>query len=61
VFNRSAEAKTVTLDWTELGLKRRRGLRDVWRGIDLDPAQDKLTREVPAHGEALLRLAGATP
>jgi alpha-galactosidase len=61
VFNRSAEAKTVTLDWTELGLKRRRGLRDVWRGIDLDPAQDKLIREVPAHGAALLRLAGATP
>jgi alpha-galactosidase len=62
VFNRGAEAKTVALDWAELGLKRRRGLRDVWRGVDLDAAQDTLTLEVPAHGVVLLRLAGgATP
>jgi len=61
VFNRSARAKTVTVDWAELGLKRPRRLRDVWRAVDLDPALDKLTREIPAHGVVLLRFDGAKP
>jgi alpha-galactosidase len=58
VFNRSAQSKTVSVDWAELGLKRPKSLRDVWRAVDLDPTQDKLTRGVPAHGVVLLRLGG---
>jgi alpha-galactosidase len=61
VFNRSAQSKTVSLDWVELGLKRPRTLRDVWQGADLDSAQDRLTREIPAHGVALLKAGGMTP
>jgi alpha-galactosidase len=61
VFNRSASAKTVTVDWAELGLKAPKGLRDVWRGQDLAPGEGGLTRDVPAHGVVLLRLSGATP
>jgi alpha-galactosidase len=61
VFNRSARATTVSLDWADLGLKYPRRLRDVWRAVDLDPAQDKITREIPAHGVALLRLDSMTP
>jgi len=56
VFNRSAEAKTVTVDWADLGLKRPRALRDVWRAVDLDLKQDRFVREIPAHGVVLLRL-----
>jgi len=58
VFNRSAGPMTVSLDWAELGLKRPQTLRDVWRAADLDPAQDRITWEIPAHGVALLRLGG---
>jgi alpha-galactosidase len=61
VFNRSATAKAVTLDWAELGLKRPRSLRDVWRAVDLDPAQDRITRDIPAHGVVLFRLGGMMP
>jgi alpha-galactosidase len=58
VFNRSAQSNTVTVDWAELGLKRPKRLRDVWRAVDLNPAPDQLTREIPAHGVVLLRLDG---
>jgi alpha-galactosidase len=61
VFNRSARPTTVTLDWAELGLKPPRSLRDVWRAIDLDAAQAKVTREIAAHGVVLLRLGRGTP
>jgi hypothetical protein len=36
-------------------------LRDVWRAVDLDPGQDRITRDIPAHGVVLFRLGGMTP
>jgi alpha-galactosidase len=62
IFNRSAEPKSVTVDWAEVGVTSHlTRLRDVWRAIDLDPSQDKITRAIPAHGVVLLRLGLATP
>jgi alpha-galactosidase len=61
VFNRSAQSKSVTLDWAELGLKTPKLMRDVWRAADLGPSQQPITRDIPPHGVVLLRVSGIEP
>jgi len=60
LFNRSAQPKTVTVNWRDLGLGPHAELRDVWRGVDLDAASPGFKGEIPAHGVILLRVGGLT-
>ena len=57
LFNAAFDFRDVTLDLTEAGFPTGASLHDVWRGADLGHRTGLYTRNVPAHGVALLILA----
>ena len=57
LFNRSAEAQAVTLDWKDAGLAGRQTLRDLWSHQTLGTFKTNYSCRVPAHGAILLRAA----
>lgn len=57
LFNRSAAARDVTLDWKDAGLTGQQTLRDLWSHRNLGTFKTKYSAHVPAHGAVLLRAA----
>jgi hypothetical protein len=57
LFNRSAAAQDVELDWRDAGLAGKQVLHDVWAHKDLGTFEAKYSAQVPAHGAVLLRAA----
>jgi alpha-galactosidase len=55
LFNRSAAAQNVELDWTDAGLAGKQALRDLWSHKDLGMFEAKYSVPVPRHGAVLLR------
>ena len=56
LFNRGEEPTTVTAKWSDLGLKGKRIVRDLWRQQDLGKFEGEFKALVPRHGVALVRL-----
>ena len=56
LFNRGAEAATVTVNWTDLGIKGKKAVRDLWRQQDLGKFSDKFEATVPSHGVVLVKI-----
>jgi len=56
LFNRGEDATTVTAKWSDLGLKGKRIVRDLWRQQDLGKCEGEFTASVPRHGVVLVRL-----
>jgi alpha-galactosidase len=56
LFNRGLHAAPVTLQWTQLGLKGRQPVRDLWQRRDLGVMQEGFTTNVPRHGAVLLKV-----
>ncbi|MEO7099388.1 MAG: glycoside hydrolase family 27 protein [Luteolibacter sp.] len=54
LFNRSASAQSVELDWTDAGLTGKHSLRDLWSHKDLGAFDGKYAAQVPSHGAVLL-------
>jgi alpha-galactosidase len=58
LFNRGAEAKSISVDWTELGypatLNAR--VRDLWAHKDLGPMKGRLTATAPSHGVVMVTI-----
>lgn len=54
LFNRSATAAPVVLNWTDAGLTGKQSLRDVWQQKDLGTFSDQFSSPVPSHGSILL-------
>jgi len=59
LFNRGEEPATVTAKWSDLRIKGRRIVRDLWRQQDLGEFAGEFTATVPRHGVVLVRLAPA--
>jgi alpha-galactosidase len=73
LFNRSDEAATVTVKWSDLGLKpvrnsflgirygapKARPVRDLWRQQDLGQFNDQFQTSVPRHGVVLVKITPA--
>jgi len=55
LFNRSAAAQDVELDWTDAGLAGKQALRHLWSHKDLGVFEAKFSVQVPRHGAVLLR------
>jgi hypothetical protein len=55
LFNRTAAATEVGLDWADAGLGGKQTLRDLWAHRDLGTFEAKYSAQVPAHGVVLLR------
>jgi len=56
LFNRSELEDTITADWSQLGIKGRYYVRDLWQRKDLGRFDGKYAASVPGHGAVLLRL-----
>jgi alpha-galactosidase len=57
LFNRDdREARPVAVRWSDLGLKGRCRVRDLWRQKDLGAFDGKFEATVLVHGAVLLRL-----
>lgn len=56
LFNRTREAVDVVALWSDLGLKGKHLVRDLWRQEDIGPFEAAWGREIPPHGAALVRI-----
>jgi alpha-galactosidase len=59
LFNLSDRTSEIKVPLDSVGLKGAQTVRDLWRRADLNPAEDRVHAEVPAHGAVLYRLAPA--
>ncbi|UCD49241.1 MAG: glycoside hydrolase family 27 protein [Phycisphaerales bacterium] len=56
LFNRDETPKTVTAQWSDLGLTGPQRVRDLWRQKDLGTFTGQFEAEIPRHGCVLVRL-----
>jgi alpha-galactosidase len=56
LFNLGPTNITATVHWSDLKLKGKRMVRDLWRQQDIGRFDDEFAAVVPAHGVALIRL-----
>jgi alpha-galactosidase len=56
LFNLSPTPRTITVKWSDLGVKGRQKVRDVWRQNDLGTFKDSFSTTVPNHGVILVKL-----
>jgi len=59
LFNRNPLRRPVTAKWSDLDLKGKQPVRDLWQWKDLEAAEGSLTLEVPGHGAVLLKVGTA--
>jgi alpha-galactosidase len=57
LFNRGPVPAQVTAKWSDLGVKGKHVVRDLWRQQDLGKFKDQFTASVPPHGVALVKIA----
>jgi alpha-galactosidase len=56
LFNRGLAPARVEVDWTQLGLRGRQPVRDLWRRADLGVFAEKFSATVPRHGAVFLKI-----
>ncbi len=56
LLNNGVEEEDVTANWSDLGLRGRQPVRDLWLHKDVGAFADKYTVRVPAHGAILLKI-----
>lgn len=56
LFNRMINSMTITVKWSDLGLKSPQPIRDLWCHRDLGEYNDSFSASVPAHGCMLLKV-----
>ena len=58
LFNLGEDEQPVRVNWSELGLKGRHKVRDLWRQTDLGKFSDGFETPVPRHGVVLVKISG---
>ncbi|MCS7079290.1 MAG: putative Ig domain-containing protein [Chloracidobacterium sp.] len=61
LFNRSEERQTVTAKWSDLGLRGRCAVRDVWQRRDVGVFDQMFAALVPPHGARLILIRPPRP
>jgi alpha-galactosidase len=56
LFNRGPEAATITVKFSDLGLRGSQPVRDLWLHKDLGSMPDMFTATVPRHGVVLVKI-----
>ena len=56
LFNLGETEGPVEVKWSDLGLKGKLHVRDLWRQKDLGKFKDSFTATVPRHGVVLIRV-----
>ena len=58
LFNRREMETRVTAKWSDVGVRGKQTVRDLWRQQDFGPFEDEFGAAVPRHGGVLVRLRG---
>jgi alpha-galactosidase len=53
----SSNYQDITIQWTDLGLKNKQLVADVWRQQLKGIIEDRFTSAIPPHGVKLIRVA----
>lgn len=56
LFNRANDQEFVTIEFTEIGLKGKKAVRDLWRQKNIGRYKDKFTALVPARGVVIVKI-----
>jgi alpha-galactosidase len=56
LFNRGLAQSEITVDWSQLGLRGRQPVRDLWQRKDLGAFPEKFSATVPRHGVIFLKI-----
>jgi alpha-galactosidase len=56
IFNMSSNYQDFTIQWTDLGLKNKQLVTDVWRQQSKGIIEDRYTSAIPPHGVKLIRV-----
>ncbi len=56
LFNLSDDSRKISATWTDLGVKGKRRIHDVWRQKDIGTSNASYSVTVPRHGVAFVRL-----
>ena len=56
LFNRDEMDMPVSVRWSELGIKGKQTVRDLWRQKDLGTFDNEFSRVVPRHGTLFVKL-----
>jgi len=56
LFNVGEVETTVTVRWSDLGIRGKHRIRDLWRQKDIGVFKDSFEAKVPRHGVVLVRL-----
>ena len=56
LFNPGEKVSTVSVKWSEAGVKGKQRVRDLWRQKDLGVFEDSFKSSVPVHGVVVVRL-----
>lgn len=56
IFNRGKEEAKVTLKWADLGVEKKKVVRDLWLHQDVSTAGPEYVASVPSHGVVMLRV-----
>jgi alpha-galactosidase len=59
LFNRDEMDMKVAVNWSELGIKGKQRVRDLWRQKDLGTADAEFSSVVPRHGTLFVKLSPA--
>ncbi len=57
LFNRSEIQTEIKVDWSQLGIRGKQRVRDLWRQRDLGNFVDTFKTDVPRHGVVLIRVS----
>jgi alpha-galactosidase len=56
IFNRGKDEAKITVKWADLGLSKKKTVRDLWLHQDLNTVGDEYVAPVSGHGVVLLRV-----
>lgn len=56
LFNRGPSEQTVQVSWSELGIRGKQTVRDLWRQQDLGKFAEQFQASVPRHGVVLVKI-----
>ncbi len=56
LFNHNDQIMSVNLPLEQAGIHGHYRVRDLWKGIEIGPKQDKIITEIPPHGAVLYKL-----
>jgi alpha-galactosidase len=56
LFNRSEKTSPVDVRWSDLGIKGKKKIRDIWRQKDLGVFSNHFVADVPSHGAVLVKV-----